>query len=143
LPDTYLPSALPAPQPDLDDLPFWEFCNKRELRIQQCVDCGTLRHPPMPACPSCRSSRTTWHAVPGTGSVYSFTICHYSAHASLASVVPYNVSVILLDGTPDIRIVSNVIDAAPEELCIGLRVELAWEAWSSEFTLPRFRKAAQ
>ncbi|MEP9378681.1 OB-fold domain-containing protein [Aquabacter sp. CN5-332] len=139
---TYLPSALPAPQPDLDDLPFWEFCKARELRIQECADCGTLRHPPMPACPVCRSMRTSWRAVPGTGSVYSFTICHYSAHASLKETVPYNVSVILLDETPDIRIVSNVIDVPPEEMAIGLRVELAWEEHADGFVLPRFRRAA-
>nr|WP_281394898.1 OB-fold domain-containing protein [Xanthobacter tagetidis] len=132
---------MPGPQPDLDDQPFWDFCKARELRIQACADCGKLRHPPMPACPACRSMRTTWRAVPGTGTVFSFTVCHYPAHASLKDVVPYNVSVVLLDGTDDIRIVSNVIDAEPDEIAIGMRVALAWDEVADGQVLPRFRRA--
>ena len=33
---------------------FWDGMLARELRIQRCRECGTLRHPPGPMCPDCR-----------------------------------------------------------------------------------------
>ena len=40
------------------------------------------------------------------------------------------------------RLVSNVIDAAPGEMAVGLRVTLAWDEIENGMFLPRFRKAA-
>ena len=42
----------------------------------------------------------------------------------------------------DVRLVSNVIDAAPGEMAVGLRVTLAWDEIENGMFLPRFRKAA-
>ncbi|HEX9527659.1 MAG TPA: MaoC family dehydratase N-terminal domain-containing protein, partial [Streptosporangiaceae bacterium] len=36
---------------------FWDGMLARELRIQRCCECGTLRHPPGPMCPECGGFR--------------------------------------------------------------------------------------
>jgi uncharacterized OB-fold protein len=36
---------------------------------------------------------------------------------------------------------SNLVGAAPEEVAIGLPVELVWEDMSAELAIPRFRPA--
>lgn len=137
---SYLPQGTPLPQPGPDDQPFWDFCARRDLRIQRCADCGRFRHPPMPFCAACGSGKTEWAKVPGTGTVFSYTIVHHPTHPALKSAVPFNIVVVHLDGADDVRLVSNVIDAAPDELAIGLRVALAWDEVENMF-LPRFRKA--
>lgn len=138
---SYLPIGTPMPQPNPDDQPYWDACARRELRFQRCTNCGRFRHPPMPLCAVCGSGKTEWAAVPGTGTVFSYTIVHHAAHKVLKSAVPYNVVVVHLDGADDVRIVSNVIDASPAEISIGLRVTLAWDEIEDGTFLPRFRKA--
>ena len=38
---------------------FMEGLRQRELRVQRCNDCGTLRHVPMPMCPKCNAFEWT------------------------------------------------------------------------------------
>lgn len=137
----YLPEGYAVPPPLPHERAFWEFCERRELRIQQCVDCARFRHPPQPHCPHCRSVQNRWTQVAGTGEVYTFTIVRQAAEPKLREATPYNVAIVLLDGTGDIRLTSNVIDASPDEMRVGLRVSLVWEA-AGGMTLPRFRKVS-
>ena len=46
--------------------------------------------------------------------------------------------VVLLDGAGDVRLVSNLMDAAPGDLRIGMRVKLAWDEAEGGRFLPRF-----
>lgn len=137
---TYFPQGIPLPQPNPDDQPYWEACANRELRFQRCANCGRFRHPPMPTCGVCGSGNVEWKAVPGTGTVFSYTIVHHPAHKALKSAVPYNVVVVHLDDADDVRIVSNVIDASPREISVGLRVALVWDEIEDGMFLPRFCK---
>ncbi len=138
----YLPEGTPLPQPTPDDAAFWAFIARRELRIQRCRDCASFRHPPMPNCPACRSAATEWAAVPGTGTVFSYTIVRHAAHAALKTAVPFNVAVVMLDDAGDTRIVSNIIDAAPDDMEIGMPVSLVWDANAEGGFLPRFSKGS-
>lgn len=134
----YLPDDLPAPMPTLDTRAWWEACTERRLVFQRCTACGTLRHPPAPVCHRCHSFAQEWHPSAGRGRVYSFTWVHHLYLPSLKDRLPYNVSLIELDDAPGVRVVSNVVDASPQELRFGLALELVWEA-AGDFVLPRFR----
>lgn len=137
---SYLPEGTPLPTPTPDDQAYWDFIGKRELRIQRCAECRRFRHPPMPNCPHCRSSRFEWEPVSGRGSVFTYTIIRHATHPALKNALPFNVAVVMLDDADDVRIVSNVVDAAPEEITIGMPVELLWEPTEDGGWLPRFRK---
>ena len=134
------PDGVPSPHPTQDDYPFWDYCKEHELRIQQCAACNTFRHPPRPVCGECGYFTWNWTAVSGLGTVFSYTIINHSVHPALKESLPYNVAVVLLDGVGDVRLVSNVIDAAPEQMRIGLPVELVWQDLPDGMALPRFRK---
>lgn len=138
---SYLPKEIPLGLQTPDEAPFWAACQKRELRIQRCSNCGLHRHPPGPFCPRCLSVEHDWHEVPGTGTVFTYTIVHHAAHPVLRTRVPYNVAVILLDEADDVRLVSNVVDADPSPV-IGERVALVWEEVDEGRLLPRFRRFA-
>jgi uncharacterized OB-fold protein len=136
----YLPEDVATPIPTLDNDAWWQACKRRELAFQRCAGCRTLRHPPAPICPRCQSFDFDWQRSAGRGLVYSFTWVHHVYLPSLRDRVPYNVSVVVLDDAPGVRLVTNVVDVAPAELAIGIPVALAWED-SGDFTLPRFRRA--
>ena len=73
--------------------------------------------------------------------MFSYTIAHHAVHPTLKAALPYNIAVVLLEGAGDVRLVSNIIDAAPEEMRIDMPVELVWEDLPGGMTLPRFRKS--
>jgi len=125
--------------PDVHTQEFWDFCGRRELRFQRCAGCGRFRHPPRPGCPHCASTAVEWVASVGRGRVFTFTMVHHAAFPALAAELPYNVSAVVLDDVPGVRIVTNVVDVAPGALAIDLAVVLAWEEPQPGVVLPRFR----
>ena len=40
---------------------FWNGLREHKLLIQRCKGCGTVRNPPQPMCPKCRS--LDWDAI--------------------------------------------------------------------------------
>ena len=121
-----------VPLPDLDLLPdyergFWEGTEAGELRIQQCSGCGLFRHLPMPMCPQCSSLEYGWTRVSGRGFVYSYVIVRHPVHPAIAEKeqVPYNVCMIELEEQEGLRICSNVLNIAPEDIHINLPVEVS------------------
>jgi uncharacterized protein len=137
---SYFPFEVAGPQPNVDDRVFWDYCRQRELRFQRCASCHRFRHPPGPVCSACRSFEAEWIPAPQTGVVFSFTIVHHPAHPAVASMIPYNIVVVDFPELGHTRFVSNLIDATPEEIHIGMPVSLVWEDSSTGIPLPRFRR---
>ena len=54
-----------------------------------------------------------------------------------AAEVPYVIALIELDEGP--TMMSNVVELDPESVAIGLPVEVTFEDWSDEITIPKFR----
>ena len=135
-------AALASISPDDVTRPFWDACRRRELRLQRCTGCGAFRQPPSPGCPHCGSSGCDWPLLSGRGTVFSYTVVHHAAVPPLAAEVPYNVVVVELDEAPGARLISNLLDVAPGDVQVGLRVELSWDEVSADVILPRFRRAA-
>lgn len=132
--------AKPLPVPDADTQPFWDGCREHELRAQRCTNCGKFRWPPGPLCSHCRSWDYEWVKLAGTGQVYSYVIVHYSAVPVFQAEMPYVVAQVVLDGTGgEVRLTTNVLDIPPEEVKVGMRVEVQWEDATPEISLAKFR----
>ena len=84
---------------------------------------------------------TDWHEVSGEGVVYSYTIVTHAVHPGLVTNIPFNVALVEFPDAPGVRFITNIVDAGPEELSIGLPVRVHWEDLSNGVTLPRFTKA--
>jgi hypothetical protein len=135
----YLPAELPVLPPGRDDAPWWDALRRHELVVQRCGACGRWRHPPAPLCPECHAMLASFERVSGRGRVFSYTIVHHAVHPALKSHVPYNVALVELPDAGGVRLVSNVVDAAPEHLRVGLEVEVIFEDLD-DVTLARFRR---
>ncbi|MEU9507405.1 MaoC family dehydratase N-terminal domain-containing protein [Micromonospora sp. NPDC048170] len=121
----------------LRDNAFWfEAAAQRRLVIQACTDCGTLRHPPGPICPSCHSY--AWHEVEasGRGTVHSYVVSHHPK----APGYDYPLTVVLVDLEEGTRLVADFVGNA-DEVEIGMPVQVDWLDYDENLTLPRFRAA--
>jgi uncharacterized OB-fold protein len=133
-------SQTPAkPLPAIDELtrPFWEAAKRHELVLQRCKECGTYRYPPGENCPECLSFNLEWTKVSGRGKIFTWTVFHRVYHPGFTNDVPYAVVAIDLEEGP--RMTSNVVDCKPEDLEIGMAVEVVFEDMSDEISLPKFR----
>jgi uncharacterized OB-fold protein/acyl dehydratase len=128
--------ARPRPAMNEDTAFFWDGAKRGELLIQRCASCGTLRHPPRPACPSCRSLEWDTHAASGRGTLHSYTVHHHPPVPGFEA--PYVVALVdLEEGT---RLISNLVDVDPSEVSIGMPVEVVFEKVDDDLTLPLFRE---
>lgn len=122
-----------------DSQPFWDGCARDELLLQRCRVCHTYRHPPSPICPQCYSEQHDWLPASGRGAVYTFTVVRQGFGRGWDARVPYVVAVIELEEGP--RILSEVVDVAPESVAIGMPVAVTFRALDGEAKLPLFVRA--
>ncbi|MEJ6022675.1 Zn-ribbon domain-containing OB-fold protein [Ramlibacter sp. PS4R-6] len=139
---SYLPDLGPITAPQLPDhFAFWDYCAKRELRFQCCSACGQWRHPPAPVCPHCGSAAVEWKLAPSRAELFSYTVVHHASTPALRGHVPYNIAIVAFPDLVDIRIVSNVLDVPPQELRIGMPLQLVWQEQAPGRVLPLFVRA--
>ncbi len=121
--------------------PFWEAARNDKLVMQRCSKCGTYRMPPSPLCWKCQSFGIEWSDLPGTGTIFSYTVTRHPFHPDLAPIVPYVSAIVEVDGTQGegARLLVNVIDCEPEEVKIGTRVEVVFDHVTDEMAIPRCR----
>lgn len=129
----------PVPEITPELRPFFEAARRRELVVQRCSDCGTLRFPVRQLCAQCLSTDAGWLPVSGRGEIFSFNIMHQVYHPGFASEVPYAVVLVKLDEGP--KMLSNLVGIQPHEIQIGLPVQVVFEDITDEITLPRFEPA--
>ncbi|HZT06550.1 MAG TPA: Zn-ribbon domain-containing OB-fold protein [Chloroflexota bacterium] len=127
----------PLPIVDHDTKAYWEGCLRGELLLQRCSACGAFRHPPSPMCSGCLSTEHEWVSAKGTGTVYSFVIVRRAFHPAWETDVPYVVAIVELDEGP--HIMTNVTDIDPDQIEIGMAVQVWFDQASDAIALPKFR----
>jgi uncharacterized OB-fold protein len=114
---------------------WWDALEEGKFLIQRCASCGVLRHPPRPMCGECQS--VEWETVESTatGTVHSFVVIHHPP-------VPgydYPLVCALIDLEEGTRFVSNLVDCAPGDVHVGMKVKGTIEQVDDEMKLPLFR----
>ena len=64
--------------------PFWDAAKEDRLVAPRCMTCGTFRLPPAPFCWVCQAQEVDWVELPGTGTVYTYTVVRHPLHLALA-----------------------------------------------------------
>lgn len=93
-----------------DNAFFWAGVNDGELRIQRCGECGTLRHPPGPACPACGAVKQEHTVATGAGTIHSYVVHHHPPVPGRRS--PYTIG--LVDLEEGVRMVAEYRGPRPE-----------------------------
>ncbi len=124
---------LPVPTPLT--APYWEGCRAGELRIQYCQVCERHQFYPRSVCAECLGS-VDWVAASGKGEVVSYTVVRLAVSEAYAEEVPYVVALIRLAEGPQLM---SQVDCEIEQIAIGRSVEVYFDVWSEEVTIPKFR----
>jgi uncharacterized OB-fold protein len=114
---------------------FWTSGADGRLRLLRCSACGTYLHPPAPLCPQCHGRDLAPAEVSGRGTVHSFTVNHQPWDGVGDT---YVIGLVSLDEQPDVRLTTNLVDIEPEDVRIGMPVEVVFEDHDPVF-LPLFR----
>jgi uncharacterized OB-fold protein len=135
MPDTSHPKPLPVVTDE--SRPFWEGCRQGKLLLQYCDQCRRYQFYPRLYCMQCGSASLSWIEASGRGVIYSYTIIHQNKSPEFAQDTPYNVAIVQLEEGP--RMMSNIVDISPAELCIDLPVTIIFDAVTNSISLPRFK----
>jgi uncharacterized OB-fold protein/acyl dehydratase len=132
------PARPPRPRPATTHDNQWWFdaLNEGRLQVQRCTDCGLVRHPAGPMCPSCHSLSWTPVDVGLTGEIHSYVITHFPQVPSFEYPLP----VVLVDleaaGGEPVRMVMNTADTEHDRLAIGAKVRVEIRPVDPEMSLP-------
>jgi uncharacterized OB-fold protein len=110
---------------------YWTSGADGRLRIQHCGDCDRWIHPPGPVCPFCHSRNVAPAPVSGRGTVATFTVNHKEWIPGFTP--PYVFAFVEIDEDPTIRLGTNIVGCPPEEVEIGMRVEVEFEENGDHF----------
>ena len=125
----------PLPKPDEDSDEFWRFCSLHELRMQRCNTCGYFRFRPSVICPRCLSTEASWEQLSGIAQIHSFVVIHQQMVVGYDEV-PYVIALVDLDEGP--RMTTRIVDCEPNDLSIGLQVQVTFEDCTDDISLPVF-----
>jgi len=115
-------------------VPFWQGCQSGELRYQRCGDCDLANFPPTEHCRQCLSPEVSWQRSGGAGEIYSWTVVHRPVTAEFAP--PYAPAIVTLD--EGYQMLTNIVGVQPDELKVGMRVQVQFHAVGPDVTLPYF-----
>jgi uncharacterized protein len=126
----------PTPQPTPETAEYWNACSEHRLTLQRCLDCEG--HPayfyPRPFCPTCLSRNVESFDACGRGTLHTYVIAHRGAPGF---DTPYVIAVVELEEGP--RMMSNIVDIepVPEQLPVGLPLEVTWGDLDGDGDSPR------
>ena len=116
---------------------FWTSGADGRLRFLRCQGCGYYLHPPIPRCPECGSREIAPSEVSGRGEVHSVTVNH---HPWDGDPEPYAIAIVVLAEQADLRLTTNVIGCPPDDVHIGMPVQVTFEP-HDDVWLPLFEPA--
>jgi len=125
------------PKLDDDNTFFWTSGADGKLRFLRCNECGYYLHPPLPQCPRCTSRDLAPSVVTGRGVVHSFTINHQPWDGSTE---PWSIVLVELDEQEGLRLTSNMVNCANENVRIGMPVHVVFQQYEDVF-IPVFEPA--
>lgn len=129
------------PIPEMSEIarPYWDAAQREELYIQRCRSCGAAIFYPRHWCPGCFSHDLSWEKASGTGALVSYSIIYQAPFESYASDESYVLGIIKLAEGP--QMMTNIINCRPEDVRVGMAVEVTFETRKEGFKVPQFQPA--
>jgi uncharacterized OB-fold protein len=118
---------------------FWQFCQSRDLRLQQCRGCSTFVWPPVDSCEECGWLDLHWRPLSGTGRLKSWATVEQQYY----DVLPVPWETILVELAEGPLFVSNPLGFTRNEMVLDLPLQVVFldcEDDNGAFLLPVFRK---
>ena len=115
---------------------FWKAAKEGRLVVERCLVCGADTFPPRGMCRYCRARPMGVVEITGPGHVYSFTVNHQRWLPDLE--VPYIIVLVEFEDHPGVRVVGRLRGRAPEDVVIGMGVDVGFEPGPGGYAIPSF-----
>jgi uncharacterized protein len=129
-------AAKNVPQPTPDTLAWWEGCRAHQLLVQRCLGCGEHQFYPRIMCAACNADTLELVPACGRASVSSYTIVRRPVSQAYAAETPYVIALLRLTEGP--TMMSNIVGCEPEQVHVGMQVQVLFEDWSETISVPKF-----
>ena len=137
--NTWMSLAKPIPTLRGEEKTYFEEAKAGRLVYQRCGGCKAVISYPRVVCPSCMSEDLQFVPSAGRGTIYSHTTLYRAGHPAFADDVPY--TIVLVDLDEGARVIADLVDSRPEDVAVGMAVEVLFDPVTEDFTVPRFRLA--
>jgi uncharacterized protein len=105
--------------------PYWEGTKQKRVVIQYCKATKKYQHFPRPTSIfTGRMKDIEWREIPGTGTVFSWTITHRGTD-NFRKVEPYAVASVTFDEA-GVNHIANMVNCSADELKVGMKVVPYW-----------------
>ena len=132
--------STPAPRilPELNDVnrDFWTGGAEGQLLIMRDRETGRWVHPADPD--DVAAGRVQPEPVSGRGTVFTYTVNWQQYHPDVPP--PYVIALVELDEQDDLRIPANIVDCDPDDVYVGMEVQVCFEAHGAAY-VPIFQPA--
>lgn len=130
---------IPSPQGESDF--YWQKAKEKELWLRQCNACGKPYFYPRDISPCCFSKDTSWVQASGKATLFTYGIVQRAPHPGFREDVPFVTALVELEEGPIMPTNVVVDDPTPENLPIGLALEVFFEDITDTIALPKFKPA--
>ncbi|MDI6795679.1 MAG: Zn-ribbon domain-containing OB-fold protein [Desulfatibacillaceae bacterium] len=120
---------------------FWAGAREGKLLLQHCKECSATIFYPRKFCPECWSADIEWRQASGKATVYTFSTAYDMVEPRFWADLPYTIAYVDLAEGP--RMMTRIVDCAPEDIKVGMKVEVTFHKLDDKFSLPFFRPAAK
>ena len=127
----------PIPQPESDK--YWEGANEGKLLLQKFGD--HIQFYPRAVSTKDGSRDVEWIEASGKATLFTYGIVQRAPHPGFVDDVPFVTAVVELEEGP--KMATNIVieDPTPENLQIGMALEVVFEDITDELALPKFKPA--
>ena len=115
---------------------FWRGGADGQLHLRRCADCGEYNHPPVPVCRSCLSRNIIVEPVSGKARLLTYTENHQPWVPGFDP--PYIVAIVELNEQAGLRLTTNLVNVAIEDVEIGMPLRVLFEPRDDGIFLPLF-----
>ena len=131
----------PIPVPQVESDVYWQGAKKHELWLRNCNDCGNAYFYPRDISPCCFSRNTGWRQASGNATLFTYAIVHRAPHMGFVGDVPFVTAMVELEEGPIMPTNIVIDDPTPENLQIGMPLEVVFEDITDDIALPKFKPA--
>ena len=119
------------PLPALTDLnrTYWTSGAAGVWRLQRCPACERLIHPPALRC-QYDHAVPEWVDMSGRGTVESWTVNHHPFYPGIPT--PYVIAFVNPVEDRQVRVLTNLVDVAPDRIFCGMPVRVTFEVGSDD-----------
>ncbi|MDH4075764.1 MAG: Zn-ribbon domain-containing OB-fold protein [Acidimicrobiia bacterium] len=134
------PTLRPAPRPSDLTAAFWAATTEGRFLIQRCTRCQAAIFYPRVNCTECGSTELVNEDASGRGTVYTYTVARRPTHRAWADAGPYVIAIVELEEGP--HVTTNIVECDPDDVRIGMPVEVCFAPEADGVALPLFRPSA-